>query len=144
VANTADDPARNMLTAAPEPAPIGPFDVTIIAFYSRDFALRETVFANLPPWTTVNRVFRQGSDVVTLVKRPDVAFPEIPLNGYIMDSTFDSTPGGLRNGFVYRVVSRSIDSFGNMVLIVDQPARSDGFVLTVLKGAVGVFEKQVP
>lgn len=144
VVNTADDPARNMLTAAPEPAPIGPFDVTIIAFYTRDFATRETVFANPPPWNAASRIFRQGSDVVTLVKRTDLPFPEIPLNGYLMDTTFDSTPGGLRNGFVYRVVSRSFDALGNLVLVLDQPARADGFVLTVLKGAVGVFEKQVP
>lgn len=142
--NTLDDPARNMITAAPEPAPIGPFEVTIIAFYSRDFALRERNFAPLAPWTNANLLFRQGSDIVVLPKRADLAFPEIPLNSYIMDTTFDSAPTGQRNGFVYKVVTRSFDALGNMVLILDQPARADGHILTVLKGAVGVYEKQVP
>ncbi len=150
---TADDPARDMLTALPGPAPVGPFDVTIIAFYTRDFASREAVFANESPNTTTNPpvIFTQGSEVATLRKRTDnVPFPEIPLNSYVMDTTLDLRPvvppgTGFRNGYVYRVISKSVDAVtGNLTLILDQKARADGYVVTVLKGAVGVYEKQVP
>jgi hypothetical protein len=138
--NTADDPARNMLTGAAEPAPVGPFSVTIIVFYTRDFGSREAVFANDDSAV----MFRQGSDLAYLLKRTDnVPFPDIPVNSYIIDTTMDTT-NGIRNGYVYRVVSKSADASGNMTLVLDQKARANGYVLTVLKGAVGVFEKQVP
>ncbi len=143
--NTADDPARNMLTGSAEPAPVGPFDVTIIVYYSRDFASRESVYAN--PGANPALVFTKDSDIVTLQRRADVTFPDMPPGSYVMDTTMDTASAlpSLRNGYVYRVTSRSVDpASGDMTLILDQKARSNGYVLTVLKGAVGVFEKQVP
>jgi hypothetical protein len=143
----ADDPALDLLTGNPQPAPVGPFDVTIVAFYSRDFGSREAVFATnnpaVPP-AAGSEIFVQGRELATLRKRTDnVPFPDIPLNSYVMDTTLDSA-GQLRNGFVYRVISRTINVNGDLDLILDQRARADGYVLTVLKGAVAVFEKQVP
>jgi hypothetical protein len=153
IRGTADDPAkpgRNMLTGLPEAAPVGPFDVTIIVFYTRDFGTRESVYAN--PTANPALIFTKNSDIATLVQRPNVPFPNIPLNSYVMDTTFGPLPTApvgtpdtwLRGGHVYRVISRTTDSNGNMILTLDQRARSDGYVLTVLKGAVGVYEKQVP
>jgi hypothetical protein len=149
-----DDPARDMTTGYPVPGPVGPFDVTIVAFYSRDFENRQVTFANKSSTVVPLRVFTAGSDVATLAPRSDgVQFPDIPLGSYVMDSTFDSentVPDlatnkiGKRNGFVYRVVRKSIDASGNMVVELDQRAKDDGYALTVLRGAVGVFEKQVP
>lgn len=176
----ADDPARDLATGLPVPAPVGPFEVTVIAFYTRDFASREVVYANndgtstatppppLPTRTsTPSTIFSAdprtiavgantfgpfGPNIATLVKRTDgVPFPEIPLESYIMDTTFDSSGSlpapmtGTRNAFVYRVKGKTLDSTGTVLaLALDQPARADGMVLTMLKGAVGVFEKQVP
>jgi hypothetical protein len=154
---TADDPGRDMMTGLPVPAPKGPFDVTIIVFYNRDLSAREPVYVNndqVPP-TLPTPIFLAGSEVATLVRRSDgIPFLDIPINTYIMDSTFDSrtVPGvtglpvtGLRNGFIYRVTGKSLDASGTiMTLSLDRRAQANGFVLTVLKGAVGVFQKQVP
>ena len=162
-ASTADDPARNLL-GVPVAAPVGPFELTIVAFYTRDFASRETVYANpdlvdnttglaTPDGIPDIPIFTKGLSLATLVRRTDVPLPEIPLESYIMDTTFDSTrptippstpPKGLRNAFVYRVKGKTLDPTGTVLtLALDQPARADGYVLTVLKGAVGVFDKQV-
>jgi hypothetical protein len=153
----ADDPGRDMVTGIPVPAPKGPFDVTIVVFYNRDLSTREPVYVNndASPPTLPTPIFVAGSDLATLIRRTDgIPFPDIPLNSVVMDSTFDSrtvvgTTGlpvtGLRNGYVYRVLGKSLDATGNiMTLTLDRRVQSTGFVLTVLKGAVGVFNKQVP
>lgn len=151
---TADDPARDRMTGLPVPGPRGPFDVTIVVFYNRDYSSREAVYANTlvvtPPLPVP--IFTAGSDLATLYLRADgVPFPEIPIGSYIMDTSLDSRPitvvgaTGLRNSFVYRVTGKALDATGNiMTLTLDQKARATGQVLTVLKGAVGVFEKEVP
>ena len=158
-APTSDDPARDMATGLPVAGPAGPFIVTVVVCYGRDTASRERTFANqstvagtLPPV-----IFQQGVNFVILRQRADgIPFPEIPVNSFIMDTTFDSRPAnqpgpsglpvtGLRNGFVYRVVGKTLDSTGaTLTLELDQPARTDGYALTVLKGAVAVFEKEIP
>jgi hypothetical protein len=146
---TLDDPAQDMNSTTAVPAPVGPFDVTIVAFYNRDFSTREAAWANpnaAAAPSLPRRVFVAGSDVAVLQKRPEIPFLEIPVGSYVMDSTLDSTFGGvgLRNGYVYRVLQKSYDAGGNLTLVLNQQARADGYALTVLKGAVGVFEKQVP
>jgi hypothetical protein len=160
----ADDPARDMVTDLPVPAPIGPFEVTIVAYYSRDLTAREAVYANnnaappspiffsTPPGRQVVVGFGPvyPPNVATLVKRNDgIPFPDLPIGSYIMDTTFDSATG-LRNGFVYRVMSKHLEMIPStppvqvLAVTLDRPARANGQVLTVLKGAVGVFEKEVP
>ena len=163
---TADDPARDMVSGRPVPGPVGPFDVTVVVFYKRDFSSREPVYANdvdlvdnftlFPGQDELpDPIFRRGLNVASLIQRPGVPFPEIPLNSYIMDTTFDTSPlvnpdePKFRNGYIYRVTGKSqtldlIIGTQVLTLTLDQPARANGHVLTVLRDAVGVFEKQVP
>jgi hypothetical protein len=180
---TYDDPARDMTTGAPVPAPVGPFDVTIVVFYNRDLTARELTYTNylnlsqpqpittrpVPIFSPVARTITVGGvtygpfqpDEATLVKRADgIPFPEIVTGGYILDATFDgSTQFGVgpRGGNVYRVERKSLNTDGNiLVLSLDRAARANGplvpptydaasgYVLTYLKSAVAVYEKQVP
>ena len=182
---SSDDPARDMSTGAPVLAPVGPFDVTVVVFYNRDFTSLEVVYANdfypvaataepstnrpVPIFSPVLRRISIGPNFMdfgpteaTLLERSDgIPFPEIPVGAYIMDSTFDGSILGTgaaplvgpRGGYVYRVTGKSIQTIGTrrvLVLGLDKSARSDGendpngYVLTYLKGAVGVFERQVP
>ena len=177
-----------MATGLPRPAPVGPFDVTIVVFYNRDLTSREVTYTNylnlnqaqpivgrpIAIFSPVARTITIGGTIygpfdaneATLVKRVDgIPFPEIPTGGFILDATFDgSTQGGIgpnvigpRGGHVYRVEKKSLNSDGNiLVLTLDRAARpngplvgplydaASGYVLTYLKSAVSVFEKQVP
>jgi hypothetical protein len=185
---TYDDPARDMVTGLPVPAPVGPFDVTIVVFYNRDLSARDIVYtnytnlsaaqpANLPPidpiFSPVPRMITVGGatygpfgiNEATLVRRGDgIPFPEITIGSYVLDSTFDGSfvnvTLGPRGGQVYRVVNKALIADGDiLVLSLDRPARpngaingvtnpayyqASGYVLTHLKGAVSVFEKQIP
>jgi len=147
--DTLDDPARNLVSGAPVPAPVGPFDVTVIVFANRDFTSREPVYTNQVPagGGLPAPIFVAGQTIATLFARDDgVPFPEIPIGTYIMDTTMDlSSRAGRRNGYIYRVVGKSLSPNGAVLtLSLDRPARATGWVLTVLRRAVAVFEKQVP
>jgi len=201
LAGTSDDPGmpgRRILNGAVPPpppptfsllpTPVGPFEITIVVFYNRDFMSREVVYANatppggqpvltlpIPIFSPVPRTITIGPTLygpyapneATLVRRPDVAFPEIPKGAYIVDTTFSGYPQGPipgpRGGAVYKVIDKRLDASGEiMIFTLDQPARAngpppaptlvppvppglqEGYVLTWLKGAVAVYEKQVP
>jgi hypothetical protein len=111
-----DDPASDMATSAPVLAPVGPFQITVVAFYNRDFVVPDLRYANdvfpvaatpepsitrpVPIFCPVPRVINIGATTygpfapneATLMRRNDgIPFPEIPVGSYILDSTFDGS-----------------------------------------------------
>jgi prepilin-type N-terminal cleavage/methylation domain-containing protein len=151
----------------------GPYAVSAIVFYNRDLIAGEIPFANplgypadgLDP-AIPDAVFKEASRLAYVSPRAGEVLPQIPIGSFVVDVTYDATKGddttlappqpAPHAGYVYRVVGRERNPANptQLILTLDQPARPVrlaagtprriGTFGVYLKGAVGVFEKEVP
>jgi hypothetical protein len=152
---TTDDPnksGRDMLTNISVPGPIGPFDVTVVVFQSRDLTRQFPYFVNenaagggepatnrpIPIFSpALSRSFTIagvtygpfGPNEATLIRRSDgQPFPEIVKGSFIMDSSFDGRPRDY--GGTAGVVVGPIG--GAVYRVVEKNLNAAGTVLTLV------------